>query len=204
MTETRLAIVERVFARIMRLFGERAKPVAVNEPQPPVSLRADAEPATVQADPVLELLAAIEETALSIYGAHGLPTRLGQYARSPRGSHWKFVAEVLTTEERWELFLANSDRGGWRFARLEDLVSAESAPSADLVKAAALLNACHTIRSRLSNPATASRPDDIGSAIRLGADWRSLETALDRSRTGSLKLSRPSRSRARRSDKKLS
>jgi hypothetical protein len=143
--------------------------------------------------PVHALLDEIEASAIETYRLHGLPTRLGQYARSRRGKQWKFVAETLTAEERWELFLANDSRKGWRFASLEELGAQDPDGPSDLRKAADLLTACRSLRLSLGGRSTTSSAEDIETALRLGSDWRVIELALSRHRTGGLKLGSPAR-----------
>ncbi|QTC91197.1 hypothetical protein [Brevundimonas goettingensis] len=143
--------------------------------------------------PVHTLLNQIEAAALSVYEKHGLPTRVGQYARSARGRTWKFVAETLNAEERWALFLANDSGKGWRFASLEDLGLMEPNESAETRRASELLAACQTLRSSLTGQGTTSRADDIETALRLGSEWRLIELTLSRKRDGPLLLGKPRR-----------
>lgn len=134
------------------------------------------------------LLDEIETAALSIYRAHGLPTQLGQYARSERSKTWKFVAEKLDAEERWELFLANDTGKGWRFSSLENLGLSQAGASPELRNASELLAACRALRSSLTGQGTTSRAEDIEAAIRLGSAWRMIELAVARSQHTPLKF----------------
>jgi len=185
------AVTPGPFGFARRLFQGRAgrnaaSPALIEDPW---SIRG--EPAPPQ--PVHALLDEIEAAALAIYLAHGLPTRIGQYARSARSRTWKFVAETLSAEERWALFLANDTGKGWRFASLEELGLTEVNGSADLRRASELLTACRSLRSGLNGEGTTSRADDIETALRLGSEWRLIEMLLTRSRDGPLKLGKPRR-----------
>jgi hypothetical protein len=152
-----------------------------------------ADPWDVRGDPtplpsVRLLLDEIETSALSVYRSHGLPTRVGQYACSDRSMSWKFVAETLDPEERWELFLANDTGKGWRFASLEDLGLLKPGASPELRKASEILTACRTLRLSLTGQGSTSRAEDIEAAIQLGSGWRMIDLAVARGQHTPLKF----------------
>ena len=148
-------------------------------------------------DATTALLAEVERTALSVYEAHGLPVRPGHYMRSPRGRRWTFVAERMTPEERWALALSKRASAGWRFATLEDLGRDDAV--AEIRGAAGLLAACRSLKHRMKEPSAATFREDVGAAVRLGADWRALRESLDWRGSGPLKLALPERARKVRS-----
>lgn len=178
-----------------RLLGARLNGLSRRRSGPRVEI---ADPWAIRGEPAAApsirlLLDEVEAAALSVYRSHGLPTQIGQYARSARSKAWKFVAEELNAEERWALFLANDSGKGWRFSSLEDLGLMEAGGSSELRKASDLLTACRTLRASLAGRGTTSRADDIETAIRLGSEWRMIELAVTRVRDGSLKLGKPRR-----------
>jgi len=123
----------------------------------------------------MSLLEDIETAALAVYARHGLPTRSGHYARSRRRAAWKFLGESLTPEERWALVLAQDQKAGARFARIEEL-GALTSEDPELIWASNILERCARLRSLV---ALSSSPDLAGAlevAIGLGAEWRSHES----------------------------
>lgn len=136
------------------------------------------------------LLADIERTALGIYAAHGLPTRAGHYARGPRARRWRFISDHLGAEERWALVLDRPPEIGWRYSALEDLGAHEHGRP-ELRAAAGLLAGCSRLRRRLRERGSTPLADDLEAAIRLGADWRSLQLIGLRSDASRLKLTAP-------------
>jgi len=119
------------------------------------------------------LLSEIEEAALAAYGAHGLPTHPGQYARSHKGKGWRFLANDLTVEERWALVLAQREGSRWRFGALHDLGSGSDNPEA-VRQAAAILKSCHLLQSRLDEARSPDLGEAIEAAIGLGSAWRQM------------------------------
>ncbi len=107
-----------------------------------VALTADVwERAGQVATATLPVLAEVEAFALTIYGAHGLPTRQGHYRRGPSEGAWLFLGETLAAEQRWAMVLNMPPEEGWRYATLEDIGCFNGA-SAELRAASALLATC--------------------------------------------------------------
>ncbi|WGM45604.1 hypothetical protein KOAAANKH_00467 [Brevundimonas sp. NIBR10] len=130
--------------------------------------------------PAARLLSEIEAGALAVYAAHDLPTRPGQYARSPRATGWRYLADDLTAEERWALVLAQKDGSGWRFGSLEDIGDQPDSPP-DLKEASLMLRDCHTLRTRLAERSGPDFANDVETAIDLGMAWRQLQLSPPRS-----------------------
>lgn len=144
-------------------------------------------------DPIERLLCEIESTALATYRANGLPVRPGHYIRSPKGARWKFVADVMTPQDRWDLALSKSSKG-WRFALLDDL--GRDVPIEAVQAAARLLAGCRCLRARLRDRDPGTLREDMETAVRLGAEWQVLlQSGLRRDR-GRLKLMPPLRDEA--------
>lgn len=146
------------------------------------------------AHPVVALLTEIEQTAQTIYRAHDLPVRPGQYARSPRSRRWKFIADSLAPDERWALVLANTHRGAWRYGALHDLGAVAGSPP-DLRAAADLLAGCHLLRKRLRERGSLLLEDDLEAAIRLGALWAEVRQASVWKSASPLRLQAPRKPR---------
>lgn len=140
---------------------------------------------------VLPLVREVEETALKVYADHGLPTRTGHYQRGPGATEWTWLAEELPTDLRWAMVLERPPEAGWRYAMLEDIGRFPGA-SAELLGAARLLATCRHLKARLQGRTAGDPGEDIQTAIRLGADWRSLQDAMAWRETARLKLTTPS------------
>ncbi|MCA0366977.1 MAG: hypothetical protein LCH57_02795 [Proteobacteria bacterium] len=133
---------------------------------------ADFEVQPIEADAVDQALDEIEQEALSIYAAAGLPTRSGHYRRDPEDGQWAFLAARLSPEERFKLALDHPPEEGWRFARLQDLGLRETRE--DVRNAARLLNEIATLRAARHGPLTR---DHLLIAMELGGAWRALRDA---------------------------
>ena len=120
-----------------------------------------------RADALSLALSEMEAAATEVYALHGLPTRPGHYERGPRARRWRFIAEHLTPQERFERALAHPREAGWRFARLENLGERSNRP--DLAAASALLTLAARLRQARHGPLGA---DDLLTAMELGATWR--------------------------------
>ncbi|WP_339913559.1 hypothetical protein [uncultured Brevundimonas sp.] len=130
-------------------------------------------PALPSIDPRLdERLSSIEQAALAIYHAHGLPVRAGDYRRGPRGKRWTFIGDDLGPEERWAAIVERPPESGWRHARLEDIGGYET--RTPLVEASRLLVRCRWIRGRLYGLLPGDPAQDLLAAIELGAAWRTV------------------------------
>lgn len=112
-------------------------------------------------------LSEMEGAAYEVYALHGLPTRPGHYERPPRARRWRFIAEQLTPQERFERTLERPRESGWRFARLEDLGERSDKP--DLAAASNLLSLARRLREARDGPLIA---EDLLTAMELGATWR--------------------------------
>ena len=141
-------------------------------------------------DAISMLLFDIEQTALGVYAANGLPTRTGHYARGPRGRRWRFIGESLSAEARWTLVLDHPPQDGWRYGTLEDLGAHETGKP-DVRAAADLLAGCSGLRSRLRDRGPTPLAEDLEAAIRLGAEWQLLLQARAWKDTSRLKLTAP-------------
>ena len=139
--------------------------------------------------PVLLQLAEIEAAAINVYAEHGLPTLPGHYARSAKQTKWRFLAENMTVEERWEFALVQRPGVKWRFGALEDLGSGPDYPEQVQVAARSLATLRH-LRGRLG-PVAGTLDEDLHAAIRLAADWRRLTDTPARSRAEGLRFSAP-------------
>jgi len=138
------------------------------------------------------MLGEIEATACTVYARHGLPDRLGSYARSPKTGTWRFLSESMTAEERWALVLAQKDSSAWRFGLLHD-VGDDGANPLELRGAAQVLRLCHQMRSDLGSLGRLGLSETLEAAINLGAAWRDLrgDSPLHSRRTEPLKLTLP-------------
>lgn len=159
----------RRLSRWSGLFGRgRAAPPQTDLADP----FADFEAQPIEADAVDQALDEIEQGALSIYAAAGLPTRLGHYRRDPEDGEWAFLAAHLSPEERFKLALHHPPEAGWRFARLQDLGLRETRE--DVRHAARLLNEIADLRAARHGPLTR---DHLLLALELGGAWRALRDA---------------------------
>ncbi|MDQ1154652.1 hypothetical protein [Brevundimonas sp. SORGH_AS_0993] len=159
----------RRLSRLSALFG-RGRAAS---PETPLSDPfAGFEPQPIEADAVDQALDEIEQGALSVYAAAGLPTRLGHYRRDPQDGRWAFVAARLTPEERFQLALDHPPEDGWRFARLQDLGLRETRE--DVRRAARLLNDIADLRAARHGPLTR---EHLLVALELGGAWRALRDA---------------------------
>lgn len=138
----------------------------------------------------LQMMTEVEATALKVYGQNGLPTRPGHYRRGPDAEEWEFLAEQVEADLRWALVLERPTGSGWRYATLEDLGQFKGA-SGDVRAASALLATCRHLKSRMTGREPGNPGDDIDTAIRLGADWRRLQEALEGKEKSRLKLTTP-------------
>ncbi len=118
-------------------------------------------------DALSRALSEMESAAHEVYALHGLPTRPGHYERPPRARRWRFIAEELTPEERFQRALAQPPQAGWRFGRLEDLGARSN--KADLAAASDLLRLARRLREARDGPLLA---EDLLTAMELGAAWR--------------------------------
>lgn len=139
----------------------------------------------------LPVMAEVEALALKIYGAHGLPTQPGHYRRGPNADAWLFLGEHVDADLRWAMVLDMPPEQGWRYATLEDIGRFRGAPP-ELRAASNLLATCRHLKSRLAGREPGNPGDDIETAIRLGADWRTLMDALALRGANRLKLTTPS------------
>lgn len=138
--------------------------------------------------PSSDVLSRIEQTALAVYAAHGLPTRAGHYRRGPRARSWTFLGEQISPEARFETVLNYPPEKGWRYGTLPDLGRA-GPPEVQL--AASLLTGCAHLQGRLARAGTAEPLQDLELAVRLGADWRALESGRVRGGGARLRLTAP-------------
>ena len=157
---------------------------------------AAAERPSLPDEAVSDLFREIEDTALAIYQAHGLPVRKGHYVWSPDAGAWAFVAEALTPEERWALALDRPANAGWRFATLDQLGSGSASP--EVASAAALLAGVRSLTASLRGADAASARTDIEAAIRLGAEWRALQQSRVGPARDQLRLVAPARAKRRK------
>lgn len=141
--------------------------------------------------PILPAIAEIEDTALQVYAAHGLPVRHGHYQRGPGALEWTWLAEDLPADIRFAMILERPPEHGWRYATLEDLGRYPGA-SGELRAAAGLLGDCRHLKDRLSGREPGDRGGDIQTAIRLGAQWHALKDAMAWKEKARLKLTTPS------------
>jgi len=132
------------------------------------------------------VLSQIEQTALEIYAEHGLPTRPGHYRRGRRARTWTWLGEHLTPEARWAAIMERPPEEGWRYGVLADL--GRTGPP-EVRAAADLLARCAFLRER--RPAGPATAEDLDLAIRLGADWRTLQRGRVRIGADRLKLTPP-------------
>jgi len=142
-------------------------------------------------DPLFSALDEIEQGALDVYAAAGLPTRPGHYRRGPRASGWTFVAARLDPSERFGLIEQHPPEKGWRFARLQDLGARSSRD--DLRAASRLLNEIDEIRNA-RGPLTR---EHLLMAMELGGAWRALRDAQT-VRASRLTLTVPKKARVAR------
>lgn len=157
-----------------------------------VAVAADVwEKAGQAASATLPVMAEVEALALRIYGAHGLPTQPGHYRRGPNADAWLFLGEHVDADLRWAMVLDMPPEQGWRYATLEDIGRFKGA-SPELRAASNLLATCRHLKSRLAGREAGNPGDDIETAIRLGADWRTLTEALALRGKTRLKLTTPS------------
>ena len=142
------------------------------QPQSSSTALADDKPgAAVSAHDLVELLAAIETTAGTVYGRHGLPQRPGHYRRRADGGAWEALGDTLSPAEKWALIEADADGGRWRYCAYEGLGAHSDIPA--VRQASAILAACQGLRQRLADRATISA-QDLADSIRLGEAWRRL------------------------------
>jgi len=118
-------------------------------------------------DALSRALSEMEAAAHEVYALHGLPTRPGHYERPPRARRWRFIAEQLTPEERFQRAVDQPRQAGWRFGRLEDLGARSN--KADLAAASDLLRLARRLREARDGPLLA---EDLLTAMELGATWR--------------------------------
>ena len=159
----------RRLSRWSGLFGRRRAAAPQTDLADPF---ADFEAQPIEADAVDQALDEIEQGALSIYAAAGLPTELGHYRRDPEDGLWVFIAARLSPEERFKLTLDHPPEEGWRFARLQDLGLRETRE--DVRNAARLLNEIATLRAARHGSLTR---DHLLIAMELGGAWRALRDA---------------------------
>lgn len=173
------------------LFGRRRRdPVATD---PPAADPFDAAGRLApEPDALSVLLDRIEATALAVYAEHGLPTRRGHYRKGPRAAHWRWVAEHLSPEERFDRVLAQPPEKGWRHGVLEDL-GAQEAARPRLIEASRLLKGTAALRRRLADGAMA---DDLAVALALGSRWRRLRDSHALRAGSRLKLKPPASAQA--------
>ena len=135
----------------------------------PIDARAEdgRSPEGPRQDALSRTLSEMEAAAHEVYALHGLPTRPGHYERAPRARRWRFIAEELTPEERFQRALDQPRQAGWRFARLEDLGARSNKP--DLAAASDLLRLAARLREARDGPLLA---EDLLTAMELGATWR--------------------------------
>ena len=147
-------------------------------------------------DALSRALSEMEAAAHEVYALHGLPTRPGHYERPPRARRWRFIAEQLTPEERFQRALDQPRQAGWRFGRLEDLGARSNKP--DLAAASDLLRLARRLREARDGPLLA---EDLLMAMELGAIWRANREIIlaARVRGDGTRPERSSRSRKRRS-----
>lgn len=138
------------------------------------------------------LLEDIRTAALAVYTKHGLPSRAGHYVRSSPKAQWRFLGETLTSEERWALVLAQGQKGGSRFASIEELGSI-SGGDPELVWASEILSQCAHLRSRIMSSASPDLAKDIDMAIGLGVRWRRHDSGQMPRTHPPLQLSAPKR-----------
>ncbi|MBD3836767.1 hypothetical protein [Brevundimonas sp.] len=141
-------------------------------------------------------LSEMEAAAHEVYALHNLPTRPGHYERPPRARRWRFIAEQLTPEQRFQRALDQPRQAGWRFGRLEDLGAHSNKP--DLAAASDLLRLARRLREARDGPLLA---EDLLTAMELGAIWRANREIIlaARVRGDGTRPERSSRSRKRRS-----
>lgn len=183
--------------RLSRLSGLFGRGRAATGQTPPSDPFAGFEALPAEADALDLALDEIEQGALAVYAAAGLPTRLGHYRRDPRGD-WVFLAARLSPEERFQLALGHPPEDGWRFARLQDLGLRETRE--DVRQAARLLNAVADLRTARHGPWDRGH---LLIAMELGGAWRALRDAqairdsrltLTPAETGATKRARDKRS----------
>lgn len=147
-------------------------------------------------DALSRALSEMEAAAHEVYALHGLPTRPGHYERPPRARRWRFIAEQLTPEQRFQRALDQPRQAGWRFGRLEDLGARSNKP--DLAAASDLLRLARRLREARDGPLLA---EDLLTAMELGAIWRANREIIlaARVRGDGTRSERSSRSRKRRS-----
>lgn len=92
-----------------------------------------------------QLLAELEDHALTVYAQAGLPTQQGHYARAPGDTAWQFVAEHLPPSDRWALVQTYPPEQGWRFGTLRTLGAYEPATS-PAVLASQVLTECQAVK----------------------------------------------------------
>ncbi len=122
------------------------------------------------------LLDRIRDDALVIYAHHDLPTWPGHYVRARGENRWTFVAESMSSEDRWGMLAQYPPEDGWRFASLEDL--GLDAEDEQLAAAARVLGHARAIaRVDPRDPIQAA----LERAVALGAEWQALtaETGPD-------------------------
>lgn len=135
-----------------------------------------------------EVLAQIEQTALDVYLAHGMPIKPGHYRRGHRARGWTFIAEHMTPEARWAAIQERPPEDGWRYGTLAD-IGRTGLP--EVKAAAALLAGCSRLKDRLAGQGDGDPIADMEQAVRLGADWRSLESGRVRAGGARLRLTVP-------------
>ncbi len=123
-------------------------------------------------DPLFRRLGRMEQDALDIYAAQGLPTQPGHYARAPGDAEWQFVARTLLPQDRWTLVQDYPPEEGWRFATLQTLGRAEPAGSPAIAASAVLVD-CRALRDapEARHEATMAL---LERAIGLGVGWGGL------------------------------
>lgn len=174
----------RNWIRLIRFFG-RSRP-SRDDQAPFMDL---APKPTKTCHPVLSQLDAIEALALELYSMHGLPTKPGQYARSPGDSRWKFIGDSLGAEERWMMVTELGSTKGWSFRALEEIGAEDGQSSNAVDHASRMLSACRALRQSLETGRGATTTkDDIATALTLGGDWKQASWVLAKSKTGTLKF----------------
>ncbi|WP_269515435.1 hypothetical protein [Brevundimonas subvibrioides] len=138
--------------------------------------------------PGSELLDGIERTALEIYARHGLPTAPGHYRQGSGARSWSFLGEHLTPEARWTLMMERPPEKGWRYGTLADI--GRSGPP-EVRAASALLAECVRLRNGAGAAGGQDLLDIVDAAIRLGADWRVLESGRLKAGGTRLRLTAP-------------
>lgn len=141
------------------------------QPQTSTTLADDKPETAVCAHDLLGLLAAIETTAGTVYGRHGLPQRPGHYRRRVDGGAWEALGDTLSSAEKWAMIEAGTDGGRWRYCAYEGLGAHSDIPA--VRQASAILATCQGLRQRLADRAIISA-QDLADSIRLGEAWRRL------------------------------